>query len=168
MHGTPRKSEFRFTGVHMLICVLVFFGVIIAVNLTMATLASRSWTGLVVKNSYVASQEFNSKLAQARAQKLRGWSSEVKYQQGSLSFSLKDKDGRTIKAGPVLVKIGRPAFEQEDQVYTLSRSGDGVFSKDLALNSGPWALEIEAEANGVPFRRNLRFLVDEKQNGEIQ
>ena len=40
---------------------LAFFGVIIAVNVVMATLASTSWTGLVVENSYVASQEFNRK-----------------------------------------------------------------------------------------------------------
>ena len=52
----------EFTGRHMAIIMVAFFGVIIAVNLTMATLASRSWTGLVVKNSYVESQKFNSVL----------------------------------------------------------------------------------------------------------
>ncbi|MER8389332.1 FixH family protein [Mesorhizobium sp. M1380] len=40
---------------------LAFFATIIIVELTMAVLASRSWTGFVVKNSYVESQEFDRK-----------------------------------------------------------------------------------------------------------
>ncbi|MER9363202.1 FixH family protein [Mesorhizobium sp. M0500] len=39
----------------------------------MAVLASRSWTGFVVKNSHVASQEFNRKAGEG-AQAALGWS----------------------------------------------------------------------------------------------
>ena len=49
-------------GKHVLTGFLLFFGVIIAVNFTMARLASTTWTRLVVKNSYVASQKFKSEL----------------------------------------------------------------------------------------------------------
>ncbi len=45
---------------------VAFFGVIIAVNVTMATIAIASWTGLVVQNSYVASQEFETQAPRAR------------------------------------------------------------------------------------------------------
>ncbi|TIS18850.1 MAG: cytochrome oxidase, partial [Mesorhizobium sp.] len=51
----------EFTGRHMLISILAFFAVVIGVNLTMATFAHRSWTGLVVENTYVASQQFNGR-----------------------------------------------------------------------------------------------------------
>ena len=44
-NSLPTK-EFRFTGWHMTICLLVFFGVVIAVNVFMAVTASTSWTGL--------------------------------------------------------------------------------------------------------------------------
>ena len=60
----------RFTGGHMLALVCGFFGVVIAVNLTMALFATGSWTGLVVKNSYVASQHFNEELMNAAARKM--------------------------------------------------------------------------------------------------
>ncbi|MER8923553.1 MULTISPECIES: FixH family protein [unclassified Mesorhizobium] len=40
----------------------------------MAVLASRSWTGFVVKNSHVASQEFNRKAGEG-AQAALGWGS---------------------------------------------------------------------------------------------
>ena len=59
----------RFTGRHMLVLMLAFFGVVVAVNLLMATLATRTFGGTVVDNSYVASQRYNRWLdAGARAE----------------------------------------------------------------------------------------------------
>lgn len=58
---TDKPKEF--TGRHMLAIMLAFFGVIIAVNGVMATFATRSWSGLVVENTYVASQQFNERAA---------------------------------------------------------------------------------------------------------
>ncbi|TIW01135.1 MAG: cytochrome oxidase, partial [Mesorhizobium sp.] len=43
----PKPREF--TGKHMLVSILAFFAVVIGVNVTMATLALKSWTGLVVE-----------------------------------------------------------------------------------------------------------------------
>jgi nitrogen fixation protein FixH len=61
------KTAGTFTGWHMLGIMVAFFGVIIAVNLTMAYNAIHSWSGLVVQNTYVASQEFNDKAETAKA-----------------------------------------------------------------------------------------------------
>ncbi|WP_352646353.1 FixH family protein [Mesorhizobium sp. M0136] len=58
--------------------ILAFFATIIIVELTMAVLASRSWTGFVVKNSHVASQ-FNRKAGEG-AQAALGWSSPLQSQ----------------------------------------------------------------------------------------
>ncbi|ATY33561.1 FixH family protein [Sphingomonas psychrotolerans] len=64
---------FRFTGWHMLAAMVAFFGVVVSVNVTMATLATRTFGGVVVANSYVASQKFNGWLAEAKAQDRLGW-----------------------------------------------------------------------------------------------
>ena len=53
----------RFTGWHMVGVLGLFFGVTILVNLALAFFANGSWTGLIVKNSYVASQHYNERLA---------------------------------------------------------------------------------------------------------
>ncbi len=53
----PMKG--KFTGRKMLAIVVAFFAVIITVNLFMAYKAVGTFPGLVVKNSYVASQEFD-------------------------------------------------------------------------------------------------------------
>lgn len=63
----------RFTGWHMTAILFAFFGVIVAVNMVMATYAARTFGGVVVENSYVASQAYNGWLKAARAQERLGW-----------------------------------------------------------------------------------------------
>eukprot|EP01035_Chromulina_nebulosa_P040301 gene40301-54499_t len=50
-----------------------FFAVVIGVNMLMASDAIRTFGGTVVDNSYVASQQYNGWLAEARVQRLYGW-----------------------------------------------------------------------------------------------
>ena len=63
----------RFTGWHFTAVIVGFFGVVIAVNLTMAMFATRTFGGVVVENSYVASQKYNGWLEAARRQGRLGW-----------------------------------------------------------------------------------------------
>ena len=58
------------TGPKVLAIMLAAFGTVIAVNLTLAWSAVSTFPGLEVKNSYVASQNFNAELA---AQQALGW-----------------------------------------------------------------------------------------------
>ncbi|MFZ4382234.1 MAG: FixH family protein, partial [Sandarakinorhabdus sp.] len=66
-----------FTGRSFAIIIVGFFGVVVAVNITMARLASGTFGGTVVDNSYVASQKYNGWLAQARAQDRLGWATPL-------------------------------------------------------------------------------------------
>ena len=63
----------HFTGYHMAAILIAFFGVVIAVNMMMATFAIRTFGGVVVENSYVASQNFNGWLKEARTENKLGW-----------------------------------------------------------------------------------------------
>ena len=63
----------EFTGWHMAGVMFLFFGTIISVNLVMAYFATSSWSGLVVKNSYVESQRFNGVTAERQAMLDMGW-----------------------------------------------------------------------------------------------
>lgn len=79
MKGRDRMAanQASINGRHVTLMLVGFFGVIIAVNITMAHLARSSFGGTVVNNSYVASQSFNHWLAQARAQARLGWATPV-------------------------------------------------------------------------------------------
>jgi nitrogen fixation protein FixH len=67
----------QFTGFHLAAILLSFFAIVIAVNMVMAVLATRTFGGTVVENSYVASQHFNDWLAQARNQRASGLDERV-------------------------------------------------------------------------------------------
>ena len=66
----------RFTGWHFTVIITAFFGVVVAVNLTMAVFAVRTFGGVVVENSYVASQKYNDWLEAAKRQQKLAWSIE--------------------------------------------------------------------------------------------
>ena len=54
-----------FTGKHFAVIIVAFFAVVVSVNVYMARAASSTFGGVVVENSYVASQNFNAWLAEA-------------------------------------------------------------------------------------------------------
>ena len=129
----------------MLGAMVAFFGAIIAVNLTMAVFAINSWSGLVVKNAYVASQEFNGKARAGREQAALGWHGELAYEKGALRYRLISANGAVVAATDVEAALGRPAYESEDTTIALSPSGDGGFSGEIALGDGQWIVKVSAE-----------------------
>lgn len=155
-------------GKHVLTAFFLFFGVIIAVNFTMARLASTTWTGLVVKNSYVASQQFNDELVNAEKQKTLGLSSSVSYGADTLALSLYDTDGNILIADKLKAEIGRPAFEQKDQVLEFMVLPNGHNKISVALDEGIWAVTVYGEVKGNPYRRDLRINIDKNGLGKIQ
>jgi nitrogen fixation protein FixH len=160
------KPGFRFTGKHMMASMICFFGVIILVNFFMATLASKSWTGLIVKNSYVASQEYNDELKKAADQKSRGWKSRVSYAAGSLVLTLRNENNNILTFDKVVAEIGRPVFEQEDQTLQFMPLASGGNEIAIHLEPGIWALKIKGDVAGITYRRDLRIDVDSSGTGK--
>lgn len=156
----------EFTGWHMLAIMVAFFSVVIAVNLTMAFFARSSWTGFVVENIYVASQKFNEKAAEGRAQAALGWTSELAVAKGKASYRLTDKAGHVVVAKRVTASFRRPAYASEDQDVVLAPQPDGSFSAPVELRDGKWIAEIHAEAGlDHPYRDVRRLTL---RNGAIQ
>jgi nitrogen fixation protein FixH len=163
----PDRQVGQFTGRHMLIIMLLFFAVIIGVNITMAVLASRSWTGLVVKNSYVASQHFNEGLRAAREQRKRGWKSSLTYESNHIQLSLRDRHNQPIVLDGLRLSYGRPAFEQADGMVMLTLIGNGLYQAPVSLKAGVWALKISSANSARPYRRDSRIRVtDDGTSGQ--
>lgn len=152
--NTPRE----FTGRHMLYIMLAFFGVIITVNVTMATLANTTWTGLVVPNSYIASQEFNGKAAAGRAQAALGWTSEWTIADGEFVYRLADANGRAIPIDRATATFRRPAHEGEDLTIELRALPGGGVAGAVAPADGAWMIEVNADAGLETPYRDVRRL----------
>ncbi len=159
----PANGEFRFTGRHMLMIMVAFFGTIITVNGYMAYEASKSWTGLIVKNGYVASQDFNHKLDEWHAQAARGWTGDIGYAGGVVSFTLTGKDGKPVVLDQVIAQVGRPAFDRDDHRLQLTHAGDGRYEAADVLARGPWAITITGQSVQGPYRLEKRILVKDGQ-----
>lgn len=155
-----RQGRREFTGRHMLFAMITFFGTIIAVNLVMATFANTSWTGFVVKNSYVASQQFNRKAEEGRAQAALGWDSSLTLENGGIRYRLVDAEGANVAVSAVTVTFRRPAYEAEDWTVTLERASDGTFSAAQTPRDGIWIIETDADiGRDRPYRDVRRVVV---------
>ena len=104
-------SERQFTGRHAAIVFVSAFGVIIAANIALAVSAVRTFPGLEVANSYVASQEFD---ARREAQEALGWRLAAQTGGGLLSLAITDASGAPVKAAELNATVGRPTEMADD------------------------------------------------------
>lgn len=129
----------RFSGWHMTAILVGGFAVVVAVNLLMASLAVGSFGGVVVENSYVASQNFNRWLDEARRENTLGWQAQI----------LRGGDGRLevrtagIPAGAVATaELRHPLGKVEQVAWTLEALGPGRFVSAARLPEGRWLVRV--------------------------
>ncbi|NDV85253.1 hypothetical protein GTW51_00900 [Aurantimonas aggregata] len=154
----------HFTGKHMAAVLALFFGTIIAVNFTMAFLATSTWSGLVVGNSYVESQRFNTVTETRERQAARGWSIDTRYADGRFVVALTDREGRPIHDSTVTATIGRPASAQLDRTVTLQPLREGGYGGETELASGLWEADVIVETpSAESWEKRVRFHVEAGQ-----
>lgn len=147
MTAETRKA-FTFTGWHMLAIMLAFFGTIITVNFTMAYFATSTWSGLVVKNTYVASQEFNGKTAAIKEMLATGIAGDLSVDTKGMRYRLTLPNNLPVVADSVLAHFKRPVGEHQDFELVLTPAGDGLYLAETAVLPGSWIVEIKATKGG--------------------
>lgn len=140
------------TGRQVFFFVSAAFAIIIGVNLTMAYFAVSTFPGLEVKNTYVASQQFNEK---REAQLALGWSVEPTYKDGILEIAITDPEGQPVEAQVVTGILGRATHDREDVTPNFTYA-NGVFSTPVVLGEGNWNFRMKASAaDGTPFNQRV-------------
>ena len=122
----------RFTGWHFTAIIVAFFGVVVAVNLTMAMFATRTFGGVVVENSYVASQKYNGWLDAARRQDQLGWTIKPAIDRRRHVLVSVNVDGAAV-SGFARHPLGR----EPDIPLTFHQ-----FRSTQALPPGRWAVHL--------------------------
>lgn len=140
----------RFTGWHMTAIMVAFFGVVIGVNLIMASYATSTFGGTVVDNSYVASQKFNTWLDKAERQKALGWSAKAsRLTDGRVAVDVAGlPDGEVAVAAMARHPLGR----MPDADLTFVREATGRFVSAQPLAAGRWTLRLEVKAGQDSWR----------------
>jgi nitrogen fixation protein FixH len=140
----------RFTGRHMTAIMIAFFSVVIAVNLLMASMAGATFGGVVVENSYVASQHFNRWLDEAEAEKALGWTADLtRRHDGRVTLALAGPD----QAPEAVTAVARhPLGREADQTLAFVAQGGGRFLSTRSLPDGRWRLRLAVRADGREWR----------------
>jgi nitrogen fixation protein FixH len=141
-----------FTGRHMVLIMLGFFGVIIAVNVTMAVFAARTFGGKVVDNSYVATQRFNGWLESARRQQRLGWTETVRLA-GDRKVAVDVAAGAVpLLAAEVTAVARHPVGGTDDVMLTFRETRPGRYLSSTHLPDGRWQVQISIRAAGAEKR----------------
>ena len=141
--------ERPFTGRHMTMILVGFFGVVIVVNLLMARFATATFGGIVVENTYVASQEFNGWLDDAREQRALGWDAVTTWRPDNrLAVQLAG-----VPAGAkVTARAHHPLGRLPDREIAFAANGENRFLSTSALPAGRWLLRVEVTAANQVWR----------------
>jgi nitrogen fixation protein FixH len=145
-------TERQITGKHVLIGFVSAFAIIISVNLVLAFSAVRTFPGLEVKNSYVASQEFNDRKA---AQEGLGWTIAADHQGGVLTLGITDEAGEPVEVARLEATVGRATHVQDDQTPEFRFDGSAYVAR-VALGDGNWNIRMKAwDEAGTLFQQRV-------------
>ena len=159
MNDNPNDSQQngRLNGKHVTAIFVVFFGVVAAVNFTMARFATSGFSGTVVDNSYVASQKFNGWLAKAETQQKLGWTVSAKRDEGGYLLVSANEGEAPIENLSIQAEITNPLGVAERHKITLAAQPDGIFKSENALPKGRWQLHLLLTRKGDDARYQLEL-----------
>lgn len=143
-------------GWHVAAMFCTGFGIIIAVNLTLAFNAVNTFPGLETKNSYVASQQFDTKRA---AQQALGWTVAATHDGGELRVAITDDAGTPVRTAKIEARVGRATHVADDMMPDFSF--DGVaYTAAAPLAEGHWQVRLSARAaDGTVFAQRIPLRV---------
>ncbi|GGY93514.1 FixH family protein [Novosphingobium colocasiae] len=135
----------RFTGRHMATILVLGFGVVIGINFLMAHYAVSTFGGVVVENSYVASQDFNRWLDEAAKEKALGWKAQAMRQSdGKLYVRIEQAPSGATLSGDAWHPLG----VEDDMALTFDADGHGGYISRESLPAGRWTLRLAVQADG--------------------
>jgi nitrogen fixation protein FixH len=139
-----------FTGWHMAAILLAFFAAVIGVNSLNAWLAGSTFGGEVVENSYVASQDYNRWLDEAKAEEALGWSEVTTWRpDGRLVVALAGVPANAV----VKAEARHPLGALPDRGLTFERLANGQYLSRQALPEGRWDVRLTVASKGHLWRR---------------
>ncbi|WP_375229104.1 FixH family protein [Roseobacter sp. S98] len=139
-------------GRHVALIFGAAFAVIIAVNLTLAFSAVKTFPGLEVRNSYVASQKFDADRA---AQQALGWTVTASALGDQISLSITDREGEPVRVSALDATLGRATHVRDDQRPDFSFNGE-AYVADAVLAPGNWNIRMVARQDGgAEFRQRV-------------
>jgi len=142
----------EFTGRHAAMVFVSAFAVIIGVNILLAVQAVRTFPGLEVSNSYVASQEFDTR---RNAQHALGWSVRADARDGLVILSISNRSGAPVRVVELDATLGRATHVRDDIAPDFVFDGT-AYVAPVELAKGNWNIRMVARAqDGTEFSQRV-------------
>jgi len=145
------------------------FGVVFAVNGTMAFFAVDSWTGLETKGHFNEGIGYNTILEQREQQAALGWEADFTYESvpvaddpraGIFRLHFTDKAGQPVNGLYIDAVAMRPTHEGYDQIMIFTFRGDGTYASTKTLPlPGLWELRYTATRGAEVYKLRQRIQV---------
>lgn len=147
------------SGRHVLVILVVFFGVVIVVNCLMMTYAIRTFSGLDEPKSYAQGLNFGKELEQRAAQKRLGWRADVNARRGAgeevmISLTVRDAALKPVTGLSFVAELEYPATSERDLPLAFNEAGPGAYrAVAKRVSRGQWTLVVRAagDAPHAPF-----------------
>ena len=155
---TERSAAKAFTGWHMTAILAAFFGVVMTVNFTMARLASSTFGGTVVDNSYVASQYYNEWLKRAAAQDRLAWNETVALDSARHVLLTIKKNDLPLADLSASATVNHPVGRTAPAALHFEPAAGGVLRSVEPLALGRWRLDliVRRGADEARYRKDVQ------------
>jgi nitrogen fixation protein FixH len=143
-----RKQRGELTGTKVLVWLLLFFGVVFAVNGVMVRAAISTFGGVETKSSYQAGLKFGQDVATAQRQDALHWQVGGKLARDASGVANLDVTARDVKGAPLSgltadARLAHPADERLDHAIPLQPKAAGIFHGSAEAQPGQWDLIID-------------------------
>ena len=147
-----RTAPSPLTGLGVLLWLSGFFCSVFIANFALSYFALRTLPGGEIENAWDASQGWNKRLAESRAQSERGWSAQVSLRaegEGAhVSFTPTDQDGAHVPGLLVEAILEHPSDRRADRHGALMQRDDHYEGLLESVPAGDWTLQIKASRDG--------------------
>lgn len=124
-------------------------GLVVAVNIGMAVLATRSFPGNVGSDGFTLSNRYNQVMQSARQDQGRGWVVQAGLAEGRPRVVTQDRDGAPLVGAVVAVTARRPLGGDEGLAIPMTALAPGLHGAGATLpGAGQWDLTVTVSHGG--------------------
>ncbi|MHB8886876.1 MAG: FixH family protein [Methylovirgula sp.] len=152
------------TGAKVLAILILFFGMIFAVNGAMVYYAETTFSGEVDPHPYEHGLAYNRDIATAESQAARHWQVAAHITGTSRTKTVeaifRDGNGHALAGLAVIAKLEFATDMNRDRSLILTEATPGVYRGEIAVANGEWNLVIAAKRDKKQvFRSRNRITI---------
>lgn len=153
-------------GWHVLVMLLVFFGITIGVNSVFVSYALSTFAGEDVDQPYMKGLDYNKTIAARVAQQKLGWTATLSAGRNdaraiAVELHVEDRDKHAVNGLDVSVTFRHPTNAHFDREAKLEPQGNGIYRATLVkVLPGQWDVIADAQMKGqASFAAKRRILL---------